>query len=148
MPSFLTRALLGFVAAVISVLTFHQGMVALYHLAGMPNAAWSMRPVPPFKVPLLIDLCFWGGLYGIVFGIAAPVLRPLWVWGVALGCLAAAVGWLVVAPLKGFALGYGWHPEAMVRSLLINGAWGLGVGLFLPRLLPELPRRRRRRFAS
>ena len=61
-----------------------------------------------------------------------------------LGCIAAAVGWLVVAPIKGFPLGYGWDPARMIRSLLINGAWGLGVGLILPLLLPDAPRRRRR----
>jgi len=147
MPSLPARILLGFVAAAISVLTFHQGVIALYHLAGLPIVAWSMRPVPPYGVPLLVDLCFWGGLYGAVFGIAAPILRPLWVWGIVLGCIAAAVGWLVVAPLKGAPLGYGWHTAQMIRSLIINGSWGLGVGLILPLLLPDLSARRRRRFA-
>lgn len=144
MPSLSTRALLGFLAAALSVLTFHQGVIALYHVAGMAGPAWSMRPVAPFGVPLLIDLCFWGGLYGLVFGVVAPVLRPLWFWGIVLGCTAAAVGWVVVAPLKGLPLGYGWHPPAMIRSLAINGSWGLGVGLIVPLLMPSVPRRRRR----
>jgi len=145
MPSLPARALLGFIAAVLSVLTFHQGVVELYHLAGMAPAAWSMHPVPPYSVPLLVDLCFWGGLYGVVFGLLAPHLRPqLWLWGILLGCIAAAVGWFIVAPIKGLPLAAGWAPAAMFRSLAINGAWGLGVGLILPLLLPEMPRRRRR----
>lgn len=143
MPSLPTRALIGFVAAALSVLTFHQGMFELLHLAGMIGPAWSLHPVPPFGVPWLFDLCFWGGLYGLVFGALAPVLRPLWVWGIALGFTAAVVGWLVVAPLKGFPLGFGWHTQGIVLSLLINGSWGLGVGLILPRLMPSVVRRRR-----
>ncbi len=39
MPTSLIRAVFGFVAAVISVLTFHQGMWELLHLIGlMPPA--------------------------------------------------------------------------------------------------------------
>ena len=45
-----TRALLGFAAAVISVLTFHQAMWALLHIAGImpaaaPNSVLSGSPV-------------------------------------------------------------------------------------------------------
>ena len=149
MPSLLARALLGFVAAALSVLVFHQGVIELLHLAGITGPAWSMRPVPPFGVPLLIDLCFWGGLYGLAFAAAAPLLRGLWAWGIALGVTAAMVSWLVVAPLKGLPLGYGWHARGIALSLLINGIWGLGVGLILPVLMPDKSRRRfARRSAS
>ncbi len=42
------RALLGFVAAVLSVLTFHQGMWALlYALGMMPRGPYPMTPVRP-----------------------------------------------------------------------------------------------------
>lgn len=42
------RALLGFVAAALSVLTFHQGMWAVLHALGMvPLAPYPMTPVPP-----------------------------------------------------------------------------------------------------
>lgn len=149
MPSHAQRVFLGFVAAVLSVLTFHQGTIALLHLADMAPEAWSMRPVSPYHVPRLVDLCFWGGLYGAIFALFAPRLRPpLWAWGIVLGCIAAAVGWFVVAPLKGLPMASGGNPAAMLRSLLINGIWGLGVGLILPRLLPDMPNRRRRRFAT
>src|SRR5215213_7952813 len=44
-----TRALLGFAAAAVSVLTFHQGTWALLHAAGlMPPAPYPTDPVPPF----------------------------------------------------------------------------------------------------
>lgn len=145
MPSLPGRALLGFVAAVLSVLTFHQGVVELYHLVGMAPAAWSMRPVPPFNVPRLIDLCFWGGMYGLLLAALAPKFRlPMWLCGVLLGIVAAMVGWFVVAPLKGLPLAGHWDIAVLIRSIVINGSWGLGVGLILPLLVPTLPRRRRR----
>ncbi len=142
MPSAPTRACLGFVAAVLSVLIFHQGVVALLHSAGLASSAWSIQPVRPFGIPRLADLCFWGGLYGVPFGLLLPHFRlPLWLCGLLLGLLAALVGWFVVAPIKGAPIGAGWVPASMARSLLINGSWGLGVGLILPLLLPRRQRR-------
>jgi hypothetical protein len=140
-----TRAVLGFVAAAISVLTFHQGMVDALHALGVsPFTAYSARPIPPFGVPLIADLCFWGGLYGLVFGLLLPRFTwPLWLCGVILGIVAALVSMFVVAPIKGGALAFGWHAWPMARSLLINGFWGLGVGLILPLLMPRGLRRAR-----
>ena len=134
-----TRALLGFAAAVLSVLTFHQGVWALLHAVGiMPPAPYPMNPVPPFGVPLIASLCFWGGLYGAAFGLAVPSLprwAPMWLLGLGLGLLAALVGWFVVAPLKGQPVASGFAPTRMLVSVLINGAWGIGVGLILPFLM-------------
>ena len=133
------RALLGFVAAVISVLTFHQGMWALLHAAGvMPPAPYPTNPVPPFKVPLIASLCFWGGVYGFIFGLVLPRLpraMPTWSLGLGLGLLAAIIGWFVVAPLKGQPVAGGFVPARMLISLLINGTWGVGVGVILPLLM-------------
>jgi hypothetical protein len=144
MPSAFTRAVLGFIAAAISVLTFHQGIVGLYYLAHAAGRPWSLAPVPPFGVPRVLDLCFWGGLYGIVYGLIWPWLAlPRWFSGILLGFVAVAVLWLVVAPLKGAPLGFGWHADAMIRSLIINGGWGLGVGLILPLMMPRTTGRRR-----
>lgn len=129
-----TRALLGFCAAVLSVLTFHQGMWALLHAAGiMPPAPYPTRPTPPFGVPQIASLCFWGGLYGLVFGLILPRLprAPMWLLGLGLGLLAALVGWFIVAPLKGQPVASGFVPLRMLISVLINGAWGIGVGLIL-----------------
>ena len=70
------RAILGFVAAAIAVLTFHQGMWALLHLLNLPGMGmpppYPIAPVPPWGVPRIVDLAFWGGLYGILFGLALP----------------------------------------------------------------------------
>lgn len=137
MPSPIGLAVLGFVAAAVSVLIFHQAMWAALHWLALPGLgmppAYPTSPVPPWGVPRIVDLCFWGGLYGIVFGLALPKLRaPLWLCGLGLGVLAALVGILIVPAIKGLPAGGGWLPLNWVRSFLINGFWGIGVGLILP----------------
>ncbi len=133
-----TRALLGFAAAALSVLTFRQGTWALLHFAGlMPAAPYPTRPVPPLGVPLVVSFCFWAGLYGATFGLALPRLprAPMWLLGLGLGLLATLVLWFVVAPLKGQPVAGGFAPVRMLATVLIHGAWGIGVGLVLPLLM-------------
>ena len=140
MPMALNRAVLGFVAAVISVLVFHQGMWELLHLIGLMPPWYPTRGVPPFEVPLIIDLCFWGGVWGAVFGLVLPSLPrsyPMWVRGLGLGIAAALVGLFVVPLIKGLPVAGGWAAMAFVRSFLINGCWGIGVGLILPMLTKQ-----------
>ncbi|WP_043362129.1 hypothetical protein [Belnapia sp. F-4-1] len=138
MPA-LVRASLGFLAAVLAVLTFHQGMWGLLHVIGWMPPPFPTNPMPPYGVPLIASLCFWGGLYGIPYGLALPRLRrmPGWLSGLLLGLVAALVGWFVVAPLKGQPVAAGFNPVRMLISVLINGAWGIGVGIILPMLLPR-----------
>ena len=129
------RAVLGFVAAVISVLTFHQAVWGIYHMAGLlPLAPYPMLPTKPLGVPLIASLCFWGGLYGAAFGLLLPRMRgPIVLWGLATGLLAACVGFTIVPALKGIPLSFA--SVAVVRSLMINGAWGIGLGLIAPLLM-------------
>ena len=141
MPSALLRCFLGFVAGVIAVLTFHQGMVALLHVLA-PNwvtfAPYRTTPVPPFGVPVIVSNCFWGGVWGVGYGLLMPRFTwPSWLSGLLLGMLAVATGWFIVAPLKGLPIAGGWEPLIMLRSVLINGAFGVGVGLILPLLMPR-----------
>lgn len=140
-----TRIVLGFIAAAISVLTFHQAMWEALHVLNLPGLGmpppYPTRPVPPFGVPLILDLCFWGGLYGIVFGLLLPrMTAPLWLCGLVLGIIAALVGMLVVPAIKGLPIGAGWVPLNWLRSFLINGFWGIGVGIILPLMLRRQPR--------
>ncbi len=139
-----TRAIFGFIAAVISVLVFHQAMWAALHYLGLPGlkmpAPYPMDPIPPYGIPKILDLCFWGGLYGIIFGLVLPRLTmPVWLSGLALGIIAAFVGLYVVPALKGLAAGTGW-PLGWVRSFLINGFWGIGVAVILQLMLRRAPR--------
>ena len=134
------RAVWGFVAAALAVLTFHQAMWAVLHMLDIPGlgmpAPYPMAGVPPWDVPRIVNLCFWGGLYGAVFGLLLPRFTwPIWLCGLITGCIAALVGLIVVPAIKGGAIGAGWVPLNWVRAFLINGFWGLGLGLILPLLL-------------
>jgi tetrahydromethanopterin S-methyltransferase subunit C len=89
--------------------------------------------VPPFGVPVIVNLCFWGGLYGLVFGLAFPkITLPRWFAGLLLGILAVLVGFFVVPTIKGLPIGGGWVINNWIRSILINGCFGVGVGLIYP----------------
>ncbi len=132
------RALLGFVAAVIAVLIFHQGTSALLNAAGVPTVApYGMNPVPPFGVPMLVNRCFWGGLYGLALGLALPWLPrpPMWLLGLGFGLLSVLIGWFVVAPVKGLPVAGGFVPARMLTTVVINGVWGIGIGLVLSLLM-------------
>lgn len=122
---------LSFVAGFVSTLVFHQGVLQLFHLAGVfPRAAWNMASIPPFGVPSVLSLAFWGGVWG-------PVLWALiqkrhgaqrWLWGAIWGALLPSiVALFVVMPLKGMPMAGGFDPKLIVGALVLNGAWGLGV---------------------
>lgn len=133
------RGFLGFVAGSIAVLTFHQGMVEAFNLFGLStNMPYRMTLVPPFWIPAIVSLSFWGGVYGMVFGLLRPRFTlPLWLCGILLGCTAALIGMFIVAPLNGNAIAFDWSAWPIARSFLINGFWGLGVSVILPLLMPR-----------
>lgn len=133
------RAAAGFAAGAVSVLVFHQGAWAVLHALGMMPAPFPTAPVPPFGVPRIYDLCFWGGLYGAVFGLFFPMLpaRGIWFQGVLLGLIAELGSLYLVPAIKGLPLAFGGAERAIVISTLINATWGLGVGLFIPLVAPR-----------
>lgn len=139
MTSAIQRGLLGFLAGAISVLVFHQAMWEVLHLFGLMPRPFPLNGIPPFGVSRIISLCFWGGLWGAVFGLLQPVLPPalpMWLRGLGLGIAAALVSLFVVPTIKGLPVAGGWQTLSFVRSFLINGFWGIGVGLLLSFLLP------------
>ena len=134
-----SAALRGFVAGFAATLVFHQGLLELYYLADvLSHPAWGMRPVPPFGVPQVISLAFWGGLWGVLLALLARALTGSgmrWLFAALFGAiLPTLVAWYVVVPLKGghfeFSLATAWI------GLTLNGLWGLGTEFFLrwPRL--------------
>jgi hypothetical protein len=132
------RVILGFIAGFLATIIVHQSALALLHAAGLiQRAAWSMQPVPPFHVPAVISLSFWGGLWGIVMMLVIDRYRgaKYWIGSLVFGAvLPTLVAAFVVAPLKGQPLPSGW--KLAVAGLIVNGAWGLGTAAFY-RLFPR-----------
>ena len=135
------RALLGFVAAVLSVLLFHETMAFILNTIGYAaRKPWSLTPgVPPLGVPYVANLAFWGGLWGILFAFVHPWLpgRLLWLKGLIYGVLIVVFsGWMLVPIIKGQLFGLpdqvlfsGFNTQRMLNSLLIVGSYGLGLGI-------------------
>lgn len=134
-----TRLFCGFVAGFLATLVFHQLSVGvLWAVKIAPFAPFSLAPTQPFGVPAVFSLAFWGGIWGIVFALLDRRFPPggiYWLIAFLFGAVfPSLVALLVVFPLKGRPLGGGWHPPLLLTAFLINGAWGIGTGLFLKRL--------------
>jgi len=126
----------AFLAGFLSTLVFHQGLLAILHATGaLPRAPYSMEPTAPLHVPAVLSLAFWGGVWGILLWlvIAGAQGSPrYWLLALVFGAIAPSlVALLVVLPLKGQPAGGGWKPAVVVGALLLNGAWGLGVAVFM-----------------
>ncbi|MDB5569042.1 MAG: hypothetical protein JWN93_225 [Hyphomicrobiales bacterium] len=125
----LWTAILGFIAGALSVFVFHQ--LAIWGLSGRtPWSNWA--PVPPFGVPAMLNIAFWGGLWGVLLAYVArrfPGGLLYFVCAFAFGAIfPPLVSWYVVPLIKGGALG----PRGVwYNSAIINGMWGLGAGIFL-----------------
>ena len=65
------RIVMGFIAAAISVVVVHEGIIYLLNAGGyVPTRGWSMTPaIPPWGVPRLVNNIFGGGLWGALFGL-------------------------------------------------------------------------------
>jgi hypothetical protein len=128
------RILLGFVAGFLAVIIFHQAALALLHAAGIaPRAAWNMRPVPPFGVPSVISLSFWGGVWGAIMILIIDRYRgaQYWIFAIVFGAIAPTlVAAFVVAPLKHQPIAGGGKLTPLIIGLTVNAAWGFGTALF------------------
>jgi hypothetical protein len=123
------RLLLGFVAGFVATILFHQIALAILHYVHwIDRAPWSMKPVPPFGVPAVISLAFWGGVWGaVMIAILAKsrnLLLAATIFGAILPTLVAAV---VIAPLKHQPMPH--SGKLVAVGLIVNGAWGLGTAL-------------------
>ena len=125
----LRNLIIGFVAGVLAVLVFHQIASSLINA----RVQWNMTPlIAPFGIPQIINQAFWGGVWGIVFALLAPRFPTGAMWWIAAVLFGAVllplVSWYVVPLIKGNPLG---PRNSILNSMLINGAWGLGMGVFL-----------------
>ncbi len=135
----------GFLAAVLSLLSLHQGTVWLLSRltlldvpAGVP--VWNLDP-NTFGLPVLASQSLFAGLYGAAYGWIAP--RRQLLGGLLTGVAASLIGLFLVAPLKGAPLAGGGDPLAWARPLVVNGIWGIGIGLLHPILSRLTPSRDR-----
>lgn len=131
----LTRLLFSFIAGFLATLIFHQLTLAVLWAAGIaPSGPFSMEATQPFGVPALLSLAFWGGVWGMIYGLIDGSFPRggYWVMAFLFGAiLPSLVALMVVRPLKGQPMGGGWQPPLLLTAFLINGVWGIGTGLFL-----------------
>lgn len=141
MQGLIGRVVLGFVAAAISVLIVHEGIIYLLNAAGyIPSRGWSMTPaIPPWGVPRLINNVFWGGLWGVLFALAYERIPGgmAWLKGLIFGLFIVVVSnWILLPLIKGQVFGQpnqvlfgGWNPARMWIVAAIVGGFGLGLGI-------------------
>ena len=124
-----------FVAGAIAVLVFHQGAWTILHFLGLAGPPFPFAATKPLGIPVVWSLVFWGGVWGIIFGLVEkhfPGGAMYWVVALVFGAIfPTLVAWFVAAPLKGQPMAAGWEPTRMMFGLIVNGAWGLGTALLL-----------------
>ncbi|MFE8071095.1 hypothetical protein QQM79_08540 [Marinobacteraceae bacterium S3BR75-40.1] len=121
----------AFVAGFLATLVFHQGLLGVFYLTGLiPHAPYNLAGVPPWGVPAVLSLAFFGGLWGLPAWalIRRQTAAAFWGLSVVFGAIApTVVAMLIVFPLKGLDV----TAKTWIGGLMLNGAWGLGVALFM-----------------
>ncbi|WP_020678289.1 hypothetical protein [Geopsychrobacter electrodiphilus] len=130
------RIVSAFFAGFLATLIFHQlTLWILWHAGLAPFAPFPLKAVPPFGVPAVFSLSFWGGIWGILFAFAErkfPSRSGYWITAFLFGALLPSlVALVIVLPLKGRPMGGGWGFPLLATAFLINGAWGVGTAFFL-----------------
>ncbi|MGH8431344.1 MAG: hypothetical protein ACREUF_13170 [Solimonas sp.] len=132
MTNWMHNAIVGFIAGALSVLVFHQLGFWLATELGLLNAqTYSLRPVPPWGVPIIVSSAFWGGLWGIVAAFAvqrfpAPFNGVLG-WILFAGIVVTLVNWFIVLPIKGAPVGGGFRMNGVVVVPVVYAVWGFGM---------------------
>lgn len=139
MTTSLRDMIIGFIAAALAVFIFHQGMLFIIgQLGWTKSAAWSLAAVPPYGIPRLVNAMFWGGLWGVLFGLIADRMPggPYWFKGMIFGLVFTAIlgSWLIFSLIKGRPVFSGFFVDFDITRLrngfLLNSvAFGIGMGL-------------------
>lgn len=134
MKDAMRTVIVGFVAGALSVLVFHQlGFWLSSKLLGTGFTLYNMRPVPPWGVPTILSLAFWGGLWGIAAAFLVPrlpgALSGVLGWMLFAGIVVTLVNWFVVLPIKGLPMGGGFRPPGVFVVPIVYALWGFGMWL-------------------
>jgi hypothetical protein len=129
--------IVGFAGGFVSTVVFHQlALLALNEIGVTQAQLWVVTPVPPFGVPRIISLAFWGGVFGLFYPLmqarfsnAATFILVGAIFGAIVPTLCS---WYLVNAIRGVALGPngGWALPAPLVGPIVNGAWGFGTALF------------------
>ena len=125
-----------FAAGFISVLVFQSGANAILHVLGVvPNPPFGYAATKPFGVPAVWSFAFWGGVWGLVFGLVEkyfPQGPMYYVCAFLFGAIAPVlVLWFVVFPIRGAPIAAGWNVQRMAIQVLVHACYGLGVGILV-----------------
>lgn len=127
------RLLLGLGAGALSHVVFQGVLGAVLYAADLgPGLVWTLRPVPPFGVPTILNNMFWDGLWGIAYALLEPRLTARLgrvPGGLAFGLAPLLVYWFVVLPLKGVRVGGGFHADAVSIQVAFDAIFGIGTAV-------------------
>jgi hypothetical protein len=125
----------AFVAGFLSTLTFHQAVIGLFYLADVfKRPPWNLAPTEPFGVPAVLSLAFWGGAWGIPiwYLMRHATGAAYWVRAIVFGAIGpTVVAILVVSRIKMGDFSAASNAQFWIGGLIVNGVWGLGLGLFM-----------------
>jgi hypothetical protein len=143
------RLFLGLIAGALSMLLFHQTTLQVAYWVGLSShPAFRLSVVPPFNVPMVVSLTFWGAIFGCLISALPKFPGGLLVRGLIAGLFAVLMTWFVVRPIAGHPIAFGWAIRPMVLSALASMAWGLGLMLIQPILSPRCLLARSRAWAQ
>jgi len=122
MSNWMRIVIVGFIAGALSVLIFHQfGFWLATELGFGRSRIYNMQPVPPWGVPTIVSLAFWGGLWGILAAFLVPrlpgALAGVLGWILFAAIVVTLVNWFVVLPIKGQPTGGGFFGRANLSQL-------------------------------
>ena len=130
-PPLLKRSLAAFLLGALAVLVVHQPVIGLCHLLGLtPLMPYDLAGRPPWDVPAILSLAFWGGVWAIPIRLILdriPRGWPYWVGAALLGSLPPTLtSILIILPLKGLPMSAFFKAVGAVTGFTANGVWGVG----------------------